>query len=160
MEKIYIVYEEGNDFGYLLEDISDHLYWVGGQELIDKLYEMLETCKTREEELNVIRQFVTLVDRGKYSEEIAKMNAERYVKRKELLLRVISENPGIRFDELPTFACIEYGDHVKPTAELVKENLVKVSSLKLPLSGGLDKITLYENIEKYKDIEVYECYLT
>ena len=159
MEKIYIVYEEGNDFGYLLEDISDHLYWVGGQELIDKLYEMLETCKTREEELNVIRQFVTLVDRGKYSEEIAKMNAERYVKRKELLLRVISENPGIRFDELPTFACIEYGDHVKPTAELIKENLVKVSSAKLPYSGGLPEKTLYENIEKYKDVEEYECYL-
>ena len=157
MEKTYIVYEPGFDLGYLMEDIYTHLYWIGGKKLEYKLEKKLETCKTREEQLSVIGQFVTLVDRREYAKEITKMDAERYVKKKQLVLRVISENPGIRLDEIDVIACT---DCFSAVSELVKENLVKVSSLKLPLSGGLDKITLYENIEKYKDIEVYDCYLT
>ena len=141
-----------------MEDIYTHLYWIGGEKLGDELEKKLETCKTREEQLNVIGQFVMLVDRREYAKEIANMDAERYVKKKQLVLRVISENPGVRLDEIDVIACCM--DCFSAVSELVKEDLVKVSSLKLPLSGGLDKITLYENIEKYKDIEVYDCYLT
>lgn len=158
MEKIYIVYEPGNDCGYLMEDVYKHLNRKDGG-LGDELEEKLETCETKEEKLNAIRQFVTLVDRTKYADEIRKMDAERYIKVKELILKVISENPGIRKNEVSLFGCIEYGDELKPIVELIKENLVKVSFMKF-LNGPEKEITLYENIEKYKDIKEYDCYLT
>lgn len=152
MVKIYLAYDPERDFGYFLKDVYEYLFNRKKFKAMDKLEEMLEVCKTTEEKVSAIRQFVVLVEVESYRRSIEKIEQEVREKKKLLVLRTISENPGIEKDEIDLVSNLDYVDVTEALISLKNDKLIKTGFVMMRNGKSM---VLYENTENYKDIEEY-----